>query len=174
MSCHYVGDGNQSPGGIKDSKLAQRLRSELMRHPLDSERARKVTRQPTSVWSSPATALWQGPDLADAHLFGFLCVCCFPLLLVCLSSFTDWCLVHRKQSHEQKKRCGGCLVPHRNSQFWKCFLPYGSDHCVLRLQVFPAQRTTMGDADFVAWVLRVAPAEAKLLQGHCSCCSCCL
>ena len=37
-------------------------------------------------------------------LFGFLCVCCFPLLLACLSSFTDWCLVHRQQSREQKKR----------------------------------------------------------------------
>ena len=36
-------------------------------------------------------------------LFGFLCVCCFPLLLACLSSFTDWCLVHRQQSREQKK-----------------------------------------------------------------------
>ena len=36
-------------------------------------------------------------------LFGFLCVCCFPLLLACLSSFTDWCIVHRQQSREQKK-----------------------------------------------------------------------
>ena len=36
-------------------------------------------------------------------LFGFLCVCCFPLLLACLSSFTDWCLAHRQQSREQKK-----------------------------------------------------------------------
>ena len=27
----YVGDGNQSSGGIKDSKLTQRLRSDLMR-----------------------------------------------------------------------------------------------------------------------------------------------
>ena len=36
-------------------------------------------------------------------LFGFLCVCCFPLLLACLSSFTDWCIAHRQQSREQKK-----------------------------------------------------------------------
>ena len=36
-------------------------------------------------------------------LFGFLCDCCFPLLLACLSSFTDWCLVHRQQSRKQKK-----------------------------------------------------------------------
>ena len=28
----------------------------------------------------------------------------FPLLLACLSSFTDWCLVHRQQSREQKKK----------------------------------------------------------------------
>ena len=27
----------------------------------------------------------------------------FPLLPACLSSFTDWCLVHRQQSREQKK-----------------------------------------------------------------------
>ena len=29
----------------------------------------------------------------------------FPLLPACLSSFTDWCLVHRQQSREQKKLC---------------------------------------------------------------------
>ena len=40
-------------------------------------------------------------------LFGFLCVCCFPLLLACLSSFTDWCLAHRQQSREQKKEKSG-------------------------------------------------------------------
>ena len=27
----------------------------------------------------------------------------FPLLPACLSSFTDWCLVHRQQSREQKR-----------------------------------------------------------------------
>ena len=30
----------------------------------------------------------------------------FPLLPACLSSFTDWCLVHRQQSREQKKHGG--------------------------------------------------------------------
>ena len=37
--------------------------------------------------------------------FVWVSVCLFfPLLPACLSSFTDWCLVHRQQSREQKKR----------------------------------------------------------------------
>ena len=63
----YVGDGNQSPGGIKDSKLAQRLRSELMRLPIGL-RAGQKSRTPAnlSVALTKATAcgrawMWQMP-----------------------------------------------------------------------------------------------------------------
>ena len=35
-------------------------------------------------------------------LFGFFWCFLFPSLPACLSSFTDWCLVHRQQSREQK------------------------------------------------------------------------
>ena len=41
-----------------------------------------------------------------AWLFLLVClgfVSCFPLLLACLSSFTDWCTAHRQQFREQKK-----------------------------------------------------------------------
>ena len=34
--------------------------------------------------------------------FGVFSVLVFPLLPACLSPFTDWCLVHRQQSREQK------------------------------------------------------------------------
>ena len=63
----YVGDGNQSPGGIKASKLAQQLRSELMRLPIGSRAGQKIrTPANISVALARATALWQGLDVADA------------------------------------------------------------------------------------------------------------
>ena len=43
----FVGDGNQSPEGIKDSKLAQHLRRELMRLPIGL-RAGQKSRTPAN------------------------------------------------------------------------------------------------------------------------------
>ena len=63
-------------------------------------------------------------------LFGFLCVCCFPLLLACLSSFTDWCIVHRQQSREQKSDYMNfleCVVSE------KIYSPITSLNCVAQL-----------------------------------------
>ena len=63
----FVGDGNQSPEGIQDSKLAQHLRRELMRLPIGL-RAGQKSRTPAnlSIALTRASALWQGLDVADA------------------------------------------------------------------------------------------------------------
>ena len=63
----FVGDANQSPGGIKDSKLAQYLGRDLMRLPIGL-RAGQKSRTPAnlSVALTRATAFWQGLDVADA------------------------------------------------------------------------------------------------------------
>ena len=61
----------------------------------------------TGPLSVSTTCFW---NLADeyAEVLGCFClVClglvCFPLLLACLSSFTNWCTAHRQQFREQKK-----------------------------------------------------------------------
>ena len=79
VPCHLCWRWNQSPG--RDSKLVQRLRSELMRQPIGLRAGQK------SRTSS-----------------------------------------HQRSTHESHgplagPRCGGCLVPHRSSQYWWCFCP---------------------------------------------------
>ena len=128
----YVGDGNQSPGGIKDSKLAQRLRSELMRLPIGL-RAGQKSRTPAnlSVALTKTTAMWQGLDVADAlsHTGA----------VSSGSVFAPWSRVSLSTQD------GGPLGPSSQS--------------------VPSPADTLGDTDFVAWVLRVAP-ECRNLHLH--------
>ena len=120
----YVGDGNQSPEGIKDLKLAQRLRSELMRLPIGL-RAGQRSRTPAnlSVALTKATAMWQGLDVADAL------------------------------SHTGAVSSGSVFAPwSRSSLSTQDGGPLGPSSPNV-----PSQGDTLGDTDFVAWILRVAP-----------------
>ena len=55
------------------------------------------------MWWRLVWFLWSfGLCFVFAFVWFSLCLF-FPLLPACLSSFTDWCLVHRQQSREQKK-----------------------------------------------------------------------
>ena len=83
------------------------------------------------------------------------------------------CGPHQSHGHVAEPRCARCLVPHRSSQFWKCFcLMVQGQHLYPRRgttgsssRSVPSPADTIGDTDFVVWVLRAAP-ECRNLHLH--------
>ena len=126
----YVGDGNQSSGGIKDSKLAQRLRSELVRLPSGLSGPEKSHASQPQAFTK-ATAMWQGLDVADALSHAGAASSG--------SVFAPW------SKSSLSTQDGGPLGPSSPS--------------------ISSPGDTLGDTDFVAWVLRVAP-ECRNLHLH--------
>ena len=134
----YLGDPNQSPGGIKDTKLAQHLRSELQKLPIGL-RAGQVNRTPASLCIALAKtiAVWQNLDPSDAFAHvGDVSE---------ESVFTPWTAA----------KAGGSGTPlgsppPSNAADGQTGTPLGSP-------AHPQGASAKGDEEFIRWVRQVVP-----------------